>query len=465
MITGSAYDKKQNRNESQAMSQTAPPPPHGWKRHSPRVSLGELHGSVRMNPSDKGFRRFLAFMGPGYLVAVGYMDPGNWATSLNGGARFGYALLSVVLLSNLMAVLLQSFAARLAIASGRDLAQACRDQFSIPVTAFLWLMAELAMIATDLAEVIGTAIGLKLLFGLPLTIGILITACDVFLLLALQRFGFRRLEALVMSLMALIAAAMLAQILIAKPDWSEVMLGFVPTADLFQNADMLYLAMGIIGATVMPHNLYLHSGIVQTRPSGSSLKERADHLHFANLDSAIALSFALLINAAILILAAKSFHWSGHSDVTEIEEAHSLLASLLGSHLAPILFALALIGCGLNSTITATLAGQIVMEGFLSISMPAWARRLVTRLMAIVPAVMVGVMAGDHGTSQLLVLSQVVLGLQLPFAMVPLLIFVSDRQKMGALVAPLWQRLIGCGIAALMIGLNIKLSFDLLMGL
>lgn len=438
---------------------------NGWNRHSYRVSLGEIHGSVHINRSQPALQRFLAFIGPGYLVAVGYMDPGNWATSLNGGARFGYALLSIVLLSNLMAILLQSFAARLAIASGRDLAQACRDQFSVPLTAFLWLMAELAIIATDLAEVIGTAIGLKLLFGLPLTLGILLTACDVFLLLALQHYGFRRLEGLVMSLMALVASAMLVQIALADPDWGEVLTGFLPSGDLVSDPDMLYLSMGIIGATVMPHNLFLHSGIVQTRQTGQTEAERAESLRFANWDSAIALSFALLINAAILILAAKSFHWSGHSGVTEIEEAHGLLASLLGSRAAPVLFALALIGCGLNSTITATLAGQIVMEGFLSISMPAWARRLVTRLMAIVPAVMVGIMAGDQGTSQLLVLSQVILGLQLPFAVVPLLLFVADRKKMGALVAPLWQIVLGIGVAGLIIGLNLKLSFDLISGL
>ena len=437
----------------------------GWNRQSPSLSLGEMHGSVPINRSLPFYKRFLAFIGPGYLVAVGYMDPGNWATSLGGGARFGYALLCIVLFSNIMAVLLQSFAARLAIASGRDLAQACRDQFSIPVTAFLWLMAELAIIATDLAEVIGTAIGLKLLFGLPLTIGILLTACDVFLLLALQYYGFRRLEALVMSLMALVAAAMLVQILMVQPDWADVLSGFIPSREIIRDPEMLYLSMGIIGATVMPHNLFLHSGIVQTRQTGRTLAERADSLRFANLDSGIALTFALFINAAILILAAKSFHWSGHSGVTEIEEAHSLLASLLGSQLAPVLFALALIGCGLNSTITATLAGQIVMEGFLAISMPAWARRLVTRLMAIVPAVMVGIMAGDHGTGQLLVMSQVVLGLQLPFAMVPLLLFVSDRDKMGGLVAPFWQIILGIGVTGLIIMLNLKLSFDLISGL
>ena len=449
-----------------AKPETADPvPKKGWKRQSGSLSLGEIHGSVPINHGQSVYKRFLAFVGPGYLVAVGYMDPGNWATSLSGGARFGYALLCIVLFSNLMAVLLQSFAARLAIASGRDLAQACRDQFSVPVTAFLWLMAELAIIATDLAEVIGTAIGLKLLFGLPLTIGILLTACDVFLLLALQHYGFRRLEALVMSLMALVAGAMIVQIVMARPDWADVLSGFIPTTEIIRDPDMLYLSMGIIGATIMPHNLFLHSGIVQTRQTGRTEAERAESLRFANLDSGIALTFALFINAAILILAAKSFHWSGHSDVTEIEEAHGLLSSLLGSQLAPVLFALALIGCGLNSTITATLAGQIVMEGFLAISMPAWARRLVTRLMAIVPAVMVGIMAGDHGTSQLLVLSQVVLGLQLPFAMVPLLLFVSDRSKMGALVAPFWQILLGIGIAALIIALNLKLSFDLITSL
>jgi manganese transport protein len=435
----------------------------GWTTVSSERSLSDVHGTVAVDRKASPFRRFLSFLGPGYLVAVGYMDPGNWATSLNGGARFGYGLLFVVLFSNIMAVLLQSMAARLAIASGRDLAQACRDAFSKPVAVFLWIMAELAIIATDLAEVIGTAIGLQLLFGLPLAWGIPITALDVFLLLALQKLGFRKLEAFVMAVMALIAACFIAQIMMAKPDWAQVMGGFVPTASLINNPDMLYLAMGIIGATVMPHNLYLHSGIIQTRVAGLTAQERQEDLQFATLDSTIALSFALLVNAAILILAAAAFHGSGHQDVTELSEAHGLLLPLLGSTAAPTLFALALIGCGLNSTITATLSGQIVMEGFVSIRIAPWLRRLATRLLAIVPAVIVGMMAGDHGTAQLLIVSQVVLSLQLPFAVVPLLIFVSSKQKMAGLRAPLWQIIAGIGAALTIIMLNIRLSYDVIM--
>ncbi len=435
----------------------------GWNRVSDERSLSDVHGTVMVDRKATSFRRFLSFLGPGYLVAVGYMDPGNWATSLNGGAKFGYSLLFVILFSNILAVLLQSMAARLAIASGRDLAQACRDAFPKPVAVFLWVMAELAIIATDLAEVIGTAIGLQLLFGLPLTLGIPITALDVFLLLALQKLGFRKLEAFVMAVMALIAACLVAQIILAKPDWAGVLGGFVPTTSLVTDPEMLYLAMGIIGATVMPHNLYLHSGIIQTRVAGVTAQERQEDVHFATLDSTIALSFALLVNASILILAAAAFHTSGHHDVTELSEAHGLLSPLLGSTAAPALFALALIGCGLNSTITATLSGQIVMEGFLSIRIAPWLRRLATRLLAIVPAVIVGLMAGDHGTAQLLIVSQVILGLQLPFAVVPLLMFVSSKRKMGALRAPLWQIITGMGAALTIIALNIRLSYDVIM--
>ena len=435
----------------------------GWNIVSDERSLSDVHGTVAVDRKATPFRRFLAFLGPGYLVAVGYMDPGNWATSLNGGARFGYSLLFVVLFSNILAVLLQSMAARLAIASGRDLAQACRDAFSKPVAVFLWIMAELAIIATDLAEVIGTAIGLQLLFGLPLAYGIPITALDVFLLLALQKLGFRKLEAFVMAIMALIAGCFVAQIVLAKPDWASVMGGFVPTASLINNPDMLYLAMGIIGATVMPHNLYLHSGIIQTRVAGLTTAERQEDVRFATFDSTLALCFALLVNAAILILAAAAFHGSGHHDVTELSDAHGLLSPLLGSTAAPTLFAIALIGCGLNSTITATLSGQIVMEGFLSIRIAPWLRRLATRLLAIVPAVIVGLLAGDHGTAQLLIVSQVILGLQLPFAVVPLLMFVSSKRKMGSLQAPKWQIIAGIAAALTIIALNIRLSYDVIM--
>jgi manganese transport protein len=435
--------------------------PSGWRRQREELSLSDVHGSVAVQGLPR-WRRALAFFGPGYLIAVGYMDPGNWATSLAGGSKFGYALLSVVLLSNIMAIVLQSLAARLAIGSGRDLAQACRDAWPAPISFILWVMAEIAIIATDLAEVIGTAIGLELLFGLPLFWGVVITSLDVFLVLALQRLGFRKLEAFVIAILGLIAASFAAQIVLADPDWSAVLTGFVPRSDLLTNPDMLYLSLGIIGATVMPHNLYLHSGIVQTRVVGTTPEERRESLGFATLDSTVALMFALTINASILILAAATFHATGQTEIAELSEAHGLLAPLLGSALAPTLFALALIGCGLNSTITATLAGQIVMEGFLGLRLKPWLRRLVTRLAAILPAALVTLFYGEAGTGKLLVLSQVVLGLQLPFAVIPLVIFTASRRKLGSLAAPRWLTILAALIAILIVALNIKLTADFL---
>jgi manganese transport protein len=403
-------------------------------------------------------------MGPGYLVAVGYMDPGNWATSLAGGAQFGYVLLSVALLSNIMAILLQSLCARLAIASRRDLAQACRDAFPAWLAYPLWLLAELAIIATDLAEVIGTAIGLNLLFGIPLEIGVFITAADVFLILWLQSKGFRWIEALIIALLAVIAACFAVLIALADPVWGEVIAGFAPTREIVMNQQMLYLALGIIGATVMPHNLYLHSGIVQTRAYGEDDAAKRDALTMATWDSTIALMFALCVNAAILILAAAAFHNGADQNIEGIEQAHILLEPLLGTALAPILFGVALLCSGLNSTVTATMAGQIVMEGFINFRMQAWARRLVTRSLAIVPAVAVILLWGTEATGRLLILSQVVLSFQLPFAIVPLVMFTASRAKMGALVAPLWLS-ITCGfIALLIIGLNVKLLIDIANG-
>ncbi len=331
------------------------------------------------------FRRAMAFVGPGYLVSVGYMDPGNWATSIAGGAQFGYTLLFVALLSNIMAIILQSLCARLAIGSGRDLAQACRDAFPRTVSFILWIFAEIAIIATDIAEVVGTAIGLNLLFGIPLEIGVIITALDVFIILWLQQLGFRWVEAFIISLLGVIFVCFFLQIAMADPDWGGVIKGFAPTVDIVRNPQMLYLALGIIGATVMPHNLYLHSGIVQTRDYGHSLPEKREALRFATWDSTVALMFALLVNASILILAAATFYKTGRTDVSELGDAHAMLAPLLGSLLAPKLFAISLLACGLNSTVTATLAGQIVMEGFLNIRLPAWLRRLATRMVAIVP--------------------------------------------------------------------------------
>ncbi len=436
----------------------------GWRRQRGEPPLVDVFRSVRV--ADKGsiFRRAMAFAGPGFLVAVGYMDPGNWATSIAGGAQFGYALLTVALMSNIMAIILQSLCSRLAIGSGRDLAQACRDAYPRPVAFVLWLFAEVAIIATDIAEVVGTAIGLNLLFGIPLEIGVIITALDVFLILWLQRLGFRWIEAFIITLLGVIFVCFLVQIALANPQWGEVIRGFAPTTEVVKNPAMLYLALGIIGATVMPHNLYLHSGIVQTRAYGESLPEKRQALRFATWDSTVALMFALLVNASILILAAATFHAGGHTSVAEIGEAHAMLAPLVGSLLAPKLFAIALLCCGLNSTVTATMAGQIVMEGFLDIKLPAWLRRLITRIIAIVPAAGVTLYYGTQGTGMLLILSQVILAFQLPFAIVPLVMFTRDKAKMGALAAPGWLTAVAAVIAVIIISLNVKLLWDLALG-
>lgn len=437
---------------------------NGWRQERDAAPLSEVYRTVAVGLGGTPLRRFLAFAGPGYLVAVGYMDPGNWATSLAGGAAFGYALLFVALLSNIMAILLQSLCARLAVASGRDLAQACRDAFPRWVSAPLWVLAELAIIATDLAEVIGTAIGLNLLFGIPLEIGVFITAADVFLILWLQSRGFRYVEAIIIGLLGVIAACFAIQIALADPEWSQVIAGFAPTREIVLNDQMLYLALGIIGATVMPHNLYLHSGIVQTRAWKQDPAGRREALRLATTDSTVALMFALTINASILILAASTFHANGHSDVADIDRAHVLLEPLLGSSLAPVLFGIALVCCGFSSTVTATMAGQIVMEGFLRWRITPWARRLVTRLIAIVPAVAVILWYGSGELGRLLILSQVVLSFQLPFAIVPLVMFTSSRSKMGDLVAPRWLTVVCALIAVLIIGLNVKLLTDVALG-
>lgn len=435
-----------------------------WRRDRSDPSLAEVHRTIAVRRDGSKWRRLAAFIGPGYLVAVGYMDPGNWATSLAGGAKFGYALLFIALLSNIMAIVLQHLCARLAVATGRDLAQACRDAYPRAVSYPLWFLAEGAICATDLAEVIGTAIGLNLLFGIPLELGVIITALDVFLILYLQNKGFRWIEAFIIALLGVIAVCFLAQILMADPDWGAVLRGFAPTTDIVRNPDMLYLALGIIGATVMPHNLYLHSGIVQTRAFGESLPEKRQAMNFATIDSTLALMFALTINASILILAAAAFNRSGNTGVEELDKAHMLLAPLLGSAIAPTLFAIALLCCGLNSTVTATMAGQIVMEGFLDIRLPPWLRRLVTRLVAIVPAAVVTIAYGESGTAKLLILSQVILGLQLPFAIIPLVMITASRSKMGALAAPVWLTTIAGVIAAVIVALNVKLIFDTVAG-
>src|SRR3954447_10331646 len=436
----------------------------GWRHPRKTPSLSEAFGSIPVRPSGSFWRKLTAFLGPGYLVAVGYMDPGNWATSLAGGSKFGYALLTVALLSNLMAILLQALCARLGIGAGRDLAQACRDAFPAAVSRPLWLLAEIAICATDLAEVIGTAIGLNLLFGIPLELGVLITALDVFLILWLQNIGFRWVEAFIVTLLGVIAVCFTIQIAMANPDWRAVIVGFAPTVEIVRNPNMLYLAIGIIGATVMPHNLFLHSGVVQTRRFGESVEDKREAIKLATIDSTVALMFALLINAAILILAAATFNKIGQTEVSELGEVHKLIAPLLGSAWAPTMFGIALLCCGLNSTVTATLAGQIVMEGFIDIRLPPWGRRLVTRSIAIIPAAAVTIWYGEAGTAKLLILSQVILGLALPFAIVPLVMFTADRAKMGALVAPRWLTWASALIAAILIVLNIKRRCDLTPG-
>ena len=438
---------------------TTAPQPGGWRRERVDPSMADVHRTVAVR-GGPGWRKATAFLGPGYLVAVGYMDPGNWATSLAGGSKFGYTLLVVALVSNIMAIVLQSLCARLAIASGRDLAQACRDAFPRPVGYMLWLLAEIAIIATDIAEVIGTAIGLNLIFGIPLEIGVVITALDVFLILYLQKLGFRWVEAFVIALLGVIAVCFGIQIFLADPVWGDVIRGFAPTTEIVTNPEMLYLALGILGATVMPHNLYLHSGIVQTRAYGTTLPEKRDALKYATIDSTVALMFALTINASILILAAAAFHTTGRTEVAELGEAHSLLAPLLGLAVAPTLFGIALLCCGLNSTVTATLAGQIVMEGFLDIQLPPWLRRLITRAIAIIPAAAVTIWYGESGTARLLILTQVVLSLQLSFAVFPLVMFTASRAKMGDLVAPKWLIAFAGLIAVVIAVLNVKLLVD-----
>jgi manganese transport protein len=436
-----------------------------WRRDgASTLSLPEVNGTIAVPTGGLWWRRLLAFAGPGYLVSVGYMDPGNWATDLAGGSKFGYTLLSVILLSNLMAILLQALAARLGIVTDRDLAQACRATYSPPVNFLLWIACEAAIIACDLAEVIGTAIALKLLFGIPLIGGALIAALDAFLLLLLMNRGFRFLEAFVITLLIVIAVCFTIQIAAAAPPVAEMLRGFVPSTEIFTNSEMLYIAIGIIGATVMPHNLYLHSSIVQTRAYPRTEAGRRDAIKWATTDSTIALMLALFINAAILVVAAATFHTSGHSDVAEIGQAFELLSPLLGLGIASTLFAIALLASGLNSTVTATLAGQIVMEGFLNLRLPNWARRLVTRGIAIVPVVIITALYGERGTGQLLVFSQVALSMQLPFAVIPLVRFVSDRKKMGDFAIPVSVAAVAWIVAAIIVVLNVKLLFDTFFG-
>ncbi|WP_456710576.1 Nramp family divalent metal transporter [Bradyrhizobium sp. USDA 4452] len=437
----------------------------GWRGDAGHArSLPEVNATVAVPSTGVWWRRLLAFAGPGYLVSVGYMDPGNWATDLAGGSKFGYTLLSVILLSNLMAILLQALSARLGIATDRDLAQACRATYSRPVNLLLWIACEAAIIACDLAEVIGTAIALKLLFGIPLIGGALLAALDAFLLLLLMNRGFRFLEAFVVALLIVIAVCFVVQIAAAEPPIAGVIGGFMPSREIVTNPEMLYIAIGIIGATVMPHNLYLHSSIVQTRAYPRTEEGRRDAIKWATTDSSIALMLALFVNAAILVLAAATFHKSGHSDVAEIDQAFELLSPLLGLSIASTLFAVALLASGLNSTVTATLAGQIVMQGFLDLKLPDWLQRLVTRGIAIVPVIVVAALYGESGTAQLLVFSQVVLSMQLPFAVIPLVRFVSDKRKMGKLAISLPVAVAAWIVAGLIVILNVKLLIDTLLG-
>ncbi len=433
----------------------------GWKKTQDSKSLEEVHKSIPIGKNLSFFRKLLAFTGPGYLVAVGYMDPGNWATDLAGGSKFGYSLLFVILLSNLFAILLQHLSAKLGIVTGRDLAQACRDHFPKPVSFFFWIMAEIMIIACDLAEVIGSAIALKLLFDIPLILGVLITAADVLLILLLQKKGFRYLEAIVITLIGTILVCFGLEIIYSKPELFPLLQGFLPTKELFTNQEMLYIAVGILGATVMPHNLYLHSSVVQTRNYKETVKGKKEAVKFTTIDSTIALIIAFFVNASILIVAAATFYSSGYGEVAEIESAYQLLTPLLGATAASTLFAVALLASGQNSTITGTLAGQIIMEGFLKIRIKPWLRRLITRLLAIIPAITILIIYGASGLTKLLILSQVVLSIQLSFAVFPLVIFTSNKEKMGPFANKLWLKILAYTISIFIATLNIWLVYSL----
>jgi manganese transport protein len=445
------------------MPDSPSPAETAWRQSGGDSSLPEVHRSVVVPAAGASFwRKLAAFSGPGFLVAVGYMDPGNWATDLQGGAQFGYTLLSVVLVSNLMAVLLQHLCIKLGVVTGRDLAQACRDHYSRPVVWFLWFLCEIAIAACDLAEVVGSAIGLQLLFGIPLVWGCLIMCADVLAVLYLQGKGFRYIEAIVVALIGTIGLCFALELFWSRPSLTGVALGFVPSAELFHNRDMLYVGIAILGATVMPHNLYLHSSIVQTRNFERTPEGKREAIRFATIDSTTALTFALFINAAILIVAAAVFHWSGHADIADIQGAYKLLKPLLGAGAASVIFALALLASGQNSTLTGTLAGQIVMEGFLHIRMQPWLQRLITRGLALIPAVGIIGYFGESRTTDLLVGSQVVLSLQLGFAIWPLMRLTDSKAKMGEFANALWLRILGWSVAIIIIVLNLKLLFDTL---
>lgn len=439
-------------------------PGSAWRRALTLPSLPEAHRSIPVAPNLSWLRKILVFAGPGYLIAVGYMDPGNWATDIGGGSKFGYALLSVVLISSLIAMFLQALSAKLGIATGRDLAQACRDHYSRPTAIFLWVICELAIAACDLAEVLGSAVALKLLFGLPLLLGVILTAFDVLLVLALQGRGFRLVEAFVVALIGTIGLCFAYEIFFARPLWLEAAEGFVPRLEILRNKEMLYIAIGIIGATVMPHNLYLHSSIVQTRAFGQDDRGRREAIKFSVIDSTVALGFALFINAAILTLGAAAFYKHGLNEVADIAEAYKLLSPVLGASLASTLFAFALLASGQNSTLTGTLAGQIVMEGFLHIRLKPWIRRLITRAIAILPAILVIGISGEGKLTSLLILSQVVLSFQLPFAVIPLVQFTSERTKMGAFVNSRFTTVLAWIVTAVILFFNAELLWLTLRG-
>ncbi|HTD55650.1 MAG TPA: Nramp family divalent metal transporter [Silvibacterium sp.] len=431
-----------------------------------KPSLPDVFSSVHLTHSRSFWRRALGFLGPGFLISVGYMDPGNWATDLAGGSRYGYTLLFVIMVSNLMAILLQSLALRLGIATERDLAQACRESYSRPTAVLLWIFAEVAIAACDLAEVIGSAIALQLLFHIPLVIGVILTGADVLLLLLLQNKGFRYLEALVITLIATIMVLFGIQIVLSHPEWGLIARNLlVPTTtQMITNPGMLYIAISILGATVMPHNLYLHSAIVQTRDYPRTPQGKREAIRFANLDSAVALMIALCVNAAILVVAAAVFHRNGHFEIAEIEDAYKLLSPMLGVVGASTLFAVALLASGQNSTITGTLAGQVVMEGFVDLKLKPWLRRLITRTLAIIPTVIITILYGARGTGKLIILSQVILSLQLSFAVFPLVKFTSDRRKMGEFVNTSWLKSLSYAVAVVIAGLNVWLLIQTFRG-
>src|SRR6266567_156243 len=444
-------------------SRILPEPATAWRRPSGGISLAEVHRSIVVPTTASFWRKLFAFSGPGFLVAVGYMDPGNWATDLAGGAKFGYTLLAVIMISNFMAILLQHLCIKLGVATGRDLAQACRDHYSTLTVWFLWILCEIAIAACDLAEVVGSAIGLQLLFGIPLVWGCIITALDVLAVLYLQTKGFRYIEAIVITLIVMIGSCFAAELFFSRPSIVGVALGFLPGPGIVTNQEMLYVSIGILGGTLIMKKLYLHSSIVQTRKFEQTPVGKREAIKFATIDSSLALMFALFINAAILVVSAAAFHWSGHQDVAEIQHAYKLLTPLLGVGAASILFAVALLASGQNSTLTGTLAGQIVMEGFLNFRITPWLRRLITRAVAIIPAVLVIGIFGEGKTTQLLVASQVVLSMQLGFAVWPLMRFTDEKTKMGEFANRLWLKILGWTVAGTIIVLNVKLLFDTFM--